>query len=189
LENLIAHIKRYVPLDQREEAALPGYVNLFDLKKKEYLLKEGQVCKSLYFVEKGCLRLFYINDKGVEQIIQFAIENWWMSDYMSFTLQKPSGFYIQTVEKSTIFSLDQKEQDALCKQFPQMERYFRLILQRAYAASQYRLRYLADLSKEESYRHFIADFPGFAQRIPQYMLASYLGLTPEYLSEIRKKQA
>jgi CRP-like cAMP-binding protein len=178
-----------VDLDPQQEKKLAEYTQILELKKKDFLLKEGQVCKSLYFVESGCLRLFYINDKGVEQIIQFAIEHWWMSDFMSFSLQKPSHFYIQTVEKSTVVSLDQQAQDALCKQVPQIERYFRLVLQRAYAASQFRLRYLSDLSKEESYRYFIADFPGFAQRIPQYMLASYLGLTPEYLSEIRKKQA
>ncbi|MCD6065264.1 MAG: cyclic nucleotide-binding protein [Bacteroidetes bacterium] len=186
---LITHIKKYVDLSEADVQLLSKQVELLQVKKKEMLLQEGQVCRSQYFVEKGCLRLFYLNHKGVEQTTQFAIENWWLSDYMSYDLQAPAQFSIQAIERSEIVCLDLAAQDSLVRELPQLERYFRLILQRAYAATQVRFRIHYELSKEENYNQFVSSFPGFVQRIPQYMLASYLGLTPEYLSEIRKKHS
>lgn len=185
--NLITHISSCIDLSPPEAELVMESVQLVKAAKKEPLLKAGQVCREVYFVEKGCLRLFFINDKGVEQITQFAIENWWISDYMSLEKQSPSPFYIQAIEPSTLFVLSAQAQEQLVKKLPKMERYFHIVLQKAYAAAQLRLKYLHDLSKEESYRQFSSMFPAFVQRLPQYMLASYLGLTPEYLSEIRKK--
>jgi CRP-like cAMP-binding protein len=132
--------------------------------------------------------LFFINEKGVEQTVQFALENWWLADYTSFSAQKPSEYYIQTVEKSEILSIDFQSQEKLLKEFPNMERYFRLIHQRAHAAYQLRIKYLYSSSREELYHQFNQLYPEFVQRIPQYLMASYLGFTPEYLSEIRKKR-
>jgi CRP/FNR family transcriptional regulator len=187
MQNLIAHIKKQVVLDEQEIEYLSNKVTLLTIKKKDFLLQEGGICKANYFVEKGCLRMFFINDKGIEQITQFAIENWWISDYMSFGKQLASNFYIQAVETSEIIVIHQNLQEELLKELPQLERYFRLNMQRALGAAQQRVKFFHDFSKEESYRHFISSFPEFVQRIPQYMLASYLGLTPEYLSELRKK--
>jgi CRP-like cAMP-binding protein len=132
--------------------------------------------------------MYYITDKGTEQITQFALENWWLADYMSLTMQKPSPFFIQAIEDAQIVALDQRKQEELLVQVPKMERYFRLMMQRGYAAMQTRVKYMHDYSKEEVYHQFSGLFPDFVQRVPQYMLASYLGLTPEYLSEIRKKK-
>ena len=132
--------------------------------------------------------MFFINEKGVEQTVQFALENWWLSDYTSFTAQKPSDFYIQAVEKSQIISLDYQAQEKMLQEFPVMERYFRLIHQRVHAASQYRLKALFSQTREEIYREFVKQYPEFIQRIPQYLLASFLGFTPEYLSELRAKK-
>jgi len=131
--------------------------------------------------------MFFVNEKGVEQTIQFALENWWISDYTSFSSQKPSGFYIQSVEKTELLVLDHAKQEAMLKAVPGMERYFRLVHQRAHAASQFRFRFFYEYSREKLYTEFIRQFPAFVQRIPQYLLASYLGFTPEYLSELRKK--
>ncbi len=187
MQNFINHIKKYVSLNENEIEILSCSIKRLTVKKKEFLLEEGKINKSNYFVEKGLLRMFFINDKGVEQITQFAIENWWLADYMSFTMKTPSHFYIQAVENSEIVEVEQYKLEELVKQLPQLERYFRIIMQRAYAASQMRFKYFYDYSKEENYRQFVSLFPEFVQRIPQYMLASYLGLTPEYLSELRKK--
>jgi CRP/FNR family transcriptional regulator len=185
--NFIAHINKYLALTTAEADLIRSYTKIINVKKKDYLLKEGSICKSTYFVGSGCLRMFFINEKGVEQTTQFALENWWLADYMSFSLQSDSQFFIQAVEDSNIVAIEFRQQEALLMAVPKLERYFRLILQRAYAAAQMRVKFFHDYSKEESYRNFIALFPDFAQRIPQYMLASYLGLTPEYLSELRKK--
>lgn len=187
-ENLIRHIRRFVDLSEEQSLVLHRYFKAHLLKKKEYLLKEGQVCRSMYFVEKGCLRMYFHTSKTTEQITQFALDSWWMSDYFSFMDQKPSEYYIQAVEKSEVYSIDFLLLEELLKEIPQLERYFRMVMQRAVAAAQLRIKYMFDLSKEEFYNHFITSFPEFVQRVPQYMIASYLGLTPEYVSELRKKK-
>lgn len=185
--NLIKHIRRYVELNEDEVQTLLKYVRPHYLKKKEYLLKEGQICKGNYFVEKGCLRMFFINDKNAEQITQFALETWWLADYFSLADNTPSEYYIQSIEKSEILSVDAQLQDNLLRELPQLEHYFRIVMHRALAASQLRIKYLYELSKEDLYMLFTSSFPEFVQRVPQYMIASYLGLTPEYVSELRKK--
>jgi CRP/FNR family transcriptional regulator len=185
--NFISHLRKHISINDEEIPVLLNYIHLVSVKKKAYLLEEGQACKSNYFVAEGCLRMFYINDKGTEQIIHFALENWWIADYMSLINQAPSQFYIQAIENSVIIAVNHHKEEELFKQLPQLERYFRIMMQRVYAAAQMRVKFFHDYTKEENYRQFIALFPKFAQRIPQYMLASYLGLTPEYLSELRKK--
>lgn len=186
--NFISHLKNYISLNDDEVQLLLTYIKPLTFKKKDFLTQEGQICKANYFVEKGLLRMFFINEKGIEQTTQFALENWWISDYMSFSMQQKSQFYIQAVEDSETVAIEYHKQEALFKQLPQLERYFRIMMQRAYAAAQMRVKYFHVYSKEENYRQFVSLFPAFVQRIPQYMLASYLGLTPEYLSELRKKQ-
>jgi len=188
-KNIIRDIRKFVDISESEVVVFNKYVETHQLKKKEFLLQANSVCKHLYFVEKGCLRMYFINKKGAEQITQFALDNWWISDFLSFIESKPSEYFIQTVEKSEILSIDENDFEALLKELPQMERYFRTIMQRAWAASQLRIKYMYELSKEEYYNHFCTSFPEFVQRVPQYMIASYLGLTPEYVSELRKKKA
>jgi len=185
---LIKHIRRFVELSENESLMLYKYFKAHDLKRKDYLLKEGQVCKALYFVEKGCLRMYFHNNKTTEQITQFALDGWWISDYFSFMDNKPSEYYIQAIEKSEVLSIDVSSFNDLLSKIPQLERYFLITMQRAVAASQLRIKYMFELSKEEFYNHFITSFPEFVQRVPQYMIASYLGLTPEYVSELRKKK-
>ena len=182
------HIEKFITVDDRDFSKIRSYFKPLELRKKHNLLTEGKICTSNYFVISGCLRLFFINDKGVEQTVQFALENWWLADYTSFSAQKPSQHFIQTVEKSEVLALDYLSQEKLLKEFPYMERYFRLIHQRAHAAYQLRIKYLYSVSREELYHQFNELYPEFVQRIPQYLLASYLGFTPEYLSEIRKKR-
>lgn len=185
---LLLHISKFVSLTAEEEEIVTEHIRRSTIKKKAWLLSEGDICRSNYFVEKGCLRMYYITEKGTEQITQFALENWWLADNMSFLMQKPSPFFIQAIEDTQVIALDHSRQDELLQQVPKMERYFRLIMQRGFAAMQMRVKYLHDFSKEDAYLQFSSQFPDFVQRIPQYMLASYLGLTPEYLSEIRKKK-
>lgn len=186
--NLIRHILNFVPLSEEDIKSIQKLVKAKSIKKKDFLLKEGQVCDAIYFVAKGCLRLFFTNEKGTEQITQFALENWWMSDYTSFDRSTASQFNIQAIEHSEICVLSRSLQEELVKKIPVLEKYFRLMLQKAFAASQIRIKYLYELSKEDSYHQFISFYPEFVQRIPQYMLASYLGFTPEYLSELRTKK-
>lgn len=184
---LLTHIRNFVKLNTNEEELITLHAANQTVGKKEYLLKEGQVCKHDYFVAKGCLRMFFINKKGTEQITQFAIENWWISDTMSLIKQTPSEFSIQAVEDSSVICLHNDVQQKLFDKVPLFRQYMQTVQQHAYAAAQMRMKYLYSYSKEEHYINFMSSFPEFAQRVPQYMLASFLGFTPEYLSELRKK--
>ncbi len=186
-DTLKAHIRRWVDLDEAEFEAMSHYFEEVTVKKKQNLLTEGKTCEDSYFIVKGLLRLFFINNKGTEQTTQFAMENWWMADYHSLSTQKPSEFYIQAVEPTTLLRLSYKAQEQMLAGFPKMEKYFRLLHQRVHAASQLRMKLYHDFSREELYHDFNRRNPEFVQRIPQYLMASYLGFTPEYLSEIRKK--
>jgi CRP/FNR family transcriptional regulator, anaerobic regulatory protein len=186
-KNIIQQLRKFVELSESELVIFNKYIETHQLKKKEFLLQENKVCKYLYFVENGCLRMYFINKKGVEQITQFALDGWWISDYQSFMNYSPSDYYIQTIEESRIISIDNQNLDKLLSELPKLERYFRIIMQKAFAGAQLRSKLLYELSKEEFYIHFSTSFPEFMLRVPQYMIASYLGLTPEYLSELRKK--
>jgi CRP-like cAMP-binding protein len=166
--------------DEIEQCFLP-----VELKKKENLLAEGKICKANNFVVEGCLRMFFVNEKGIEQTVQFALEHWWLADYTSFSAGSPSGFYIQAVEQTKVLSLTYDAQEKLFMQYPKLERYFRLVHQRAHAAAQFRIKGLYGHSREVLYYEFVRKYPEFVQRIPQYLLASFLGITPEYLSELR----
>jgi CRP-like cAMP-binding protein len=185
---LFAHMRKIVALDENEEAILTAGLRSKKLKKKEFLLKEGQVCTANYFVLKGCLRMYFIREDGVEQIIQFAIENWWITDFQSLDWQQPSRFYIQAIEGAEVAILDRTHLPALCARLPQLDHYLRLIVQRAFAAAQQKLFLIHTLSGEERYHHFNDNFPQFIQRIPQYMIASYLGFTPEFVSKIKTRR-
>lgn len=184
---LFAHIARYVPLSAAEADTLQTYLTRQTIARKEHLLTEGQICPANYFVLRGCLRTYLATEKGNEQTIQFGIEDWWLTDYASLDTQTPSQFYIQAVENTEVVVLDRRVQEEVFSRLPQLERYFRLLLQKSTAAALFRIKFIFSLSGEARYHHFNSTFPGFVQRVPQYMLASYLGFTPEFLSKIRAK--
>ena len=181
------HIEKFVSITDEEFLGILAFFQVRHVRKKANLLVEGRVCKYHYFVLSGCLRKFFVNEKGVEQTTEFALENWWITDNVSFEHRLPTAFYIQAVENAEFLRIDNASQEALVVAFPKMERYFRFIYQRAFAASQMRIKYLYELSKEEMFHHFNQHYPEFVRRIPQHLIASFLGFTPEYLSEIRKK--
>ena len=184
---LKTHIDKFVKISDEEFADIIKCFQAQTFKKKENLLNEGQVCKINYFVLKGILRKFFINEKGVEQTTEFAIENWWMTETFSYLNQTPTEFYIQAVENAEVLAIHQNAYNNLLEKHPIMEKYFRCIYQKACAAAQMRIKFLYEHSREELYHHFRRSQPGFLQRVPQYLIASYLGFTPEYLSEIRRK--
>jgi len=185
---LFAHMRKFVALDEEEESILAAGLHQKKIRKKEFLLKEGQVCSANYFVLKGCLRMYFIREDGVEQIVQFAIENWWITDFQSLDWQQPSRFYIQAIEPTEVAVLDRTHLPALCARLPQLDHYLRLIIQRAFAAAQQKLFFIHSFSSEERFHHFSDSFPEFVQRIPQYMVASYLGFTPEFVSKIKSRR-
>ncbi|QYJ68618.1 Crp/Fnr family transcriptional regulator [Flavobacterium litorale] len=185
---IVSHIRNYITLTDEEVILLTNALEIKEVKKKEHLLKAGEVCNSNYFITKGCFRLYLITDKGAEQIVQFGIENWWITDYMSLKSGKPSEFYLQATEDAQVVVLNKTIEEELFAKIPQLERYFRLVLERAYSAQLSRIHYIFNLTGEEQYKLFSGQFPEFVQRVPQYMLASFLGITPESLSRLRAKK-
>jgi len=182
-----AHLDKFITITDEDFALILDYFEVKNFRKKEILLEEGQVCRQNYFVLKGLLRKFFINEKGIEQTTDFALENWWMTDNFSFERKTPADFSIQTVEKSEVLTISSDSQEKLLTDFPIMEKYFRIVYQRAFAANQRRVKYIFTYSKEDFYFSLVKQYPEFVQRVPQYLIASFLGFTPEYLSEIRKK--
>ncbi|WP_294287343.1 Crp/Fnr family transcriptional regulator [uncultured Chryseobacterium sp.] len=187
METFRTHLEKFISIDDEGFTSIFSYFQVLEVKKKQDLISEGEICRSMFFVVKGCLRKFFINEKGIEQTTEFAIENWWMTDTFAYERQSETDFGIQSVERSVVLAIDFHDREKLLEKHPVMERYFRMVYQRASAAAERRIRYLYELSKEEAYIKFSTLYPWFIQRIPQYLVASFLGFTPEYLSEIRAK--
>lgn len=182
---LIQHIQKFISLDESEAEVIHSYFETETYKKKQLLLEEGQIANKQYFITKGIVRFYINNSKGVEQTMQFGIENWWITDYLSFQYQTPTYFHIQAVENIEVLSIDKKSFDVLLERVPKLEKYFRLVIQKSFGASQVRIRYLFTMSAEERFRQMNTMFPEFVQRVPQYMIASYLDFSAEFMSKIR----
>lgn len=143
----------------------------------------------LYYVEEGLLRLGHVDPSGQERTLQFALEGWWLADFMAFLGRSPSQFFVEMAEEGTVRFVSRADYERLLAEVPSAERYFRKVYERAYAASQRRHFLQETRTARERYESFVANYPEFVERIPQYMLASFLGLTPEYLSRLRKRRA
>jgi len=157
------------------------------LRKKQYLLQEGDVCKTIAFVVKGALREYNVDDKGNEHILQFALEGWVISDLYSFMTSEPATYNIDALEDSELLLLTKHSQEELLKRIPKYETYSRMQMTGAYMAMQKRVTSILSMSIEDRYLSFIEMYPNIVQRVPQHMIASYMGLTPETLSRVRKK--
>lgn len=157
------------------------------VSKKTYLLQEGDICNFEAYICKGCVRSYYIDENGFEVILQFAIEDWWVSDIASFHEQKPSKIFIETLEECELLILSIKNKEKLLYKIPKFERVFRLMVQKNLSATQSRLITTIANSAPEKYLDFIKLYPTISQRVAQHYIASYLGISAEFLSKIRTK--
>jgi CRP-like cAMP-binding protein len=178
-----------INLTEEEKELFKGYLAPKKLRKRQYLLQEGDVCKHAAFVEKGALRAFTIDDKGAEHIVQFAVEGWTIADLYSFITGEPATYNIEALEDAELLLISTTAQEELIKQIPQYEHYLRLQMQGAYIALQRRIAAMITMTTEERYKALIKTYPDIVQRVPQHMIASYLGLTPETLSRTRRQMS
>lgn len=185
---LLDHISRFISLSPELESGIPAFFELHIVSNKEILSSSNRICDRLFFVVSGCLHAYFVDQQGVEKSLQFALENWWISDYQAFYNQKPTDINIQALEDSEVCSISKTKYAALLKAHPEMESYFRQMYEIGYGAAMTRIKFLFNYSKEEIFFNFTEQFPGFVNRVPQYVLATYLGLTPEYLSKLRAKR-
>jgi CRP/FNR family transcriptional regulator, anaerobic regulatory protein len=159
------------------------------LKRNEFLLRHGEVNKHIAFVVKGCLRQYTVDAKGKEHIVQFAPENWWISDIESFTTGRPSTYFIDAIEESDVLLIDNTSRERLMEEVPSVALFFQKLISNRQAVTQKRIAISMSAGAEERYLNFIETYRSLALRIPQHMIASYLGITPESLSRIRKQVA
>jgi CRP-like cAMP-binding protein len=183
------NINKKVMLSEEEFAICQTFFTIKKLRKKQYLLQEGEWCKYTAFVTKGILRTYTVDEKGLEHIVQFAMEDWWTADIYSFLTGEPSIYNIDALEDAELLLITKPAQDEMLAAVPKMERYFRLLMQNSLIALQRRLVGSLNYTAEDKYLQLIAACPSVVQRVPQHQIASYLGITPETLSRIRRQMA
>jgi CRP/FNR family cyclic AMP-dependent transcriptional regulator len=183
------YIARCITLTDDQLEHVHKYLHPMSLKRKAFLLHEGEVCQYEAYIVKGCLRKYCISEEGDEINLQFGIEDWWMSDLTSFTEQKPSQLNIQALEDSELLVVRYAEKERMFKEVPETERLFRLMVQRSLTALQERFIGVAASTAEQRYLYFLEHYPNFLQRIPQHHIASFLGMSPEFLSKVRTRLA
>ena len=180
------HVKGKVFLSREEQDLIKNYFTPKKLRKKQYLLQEGNVCKYMSFVEKGLLRSYNVDDKGLEHMIQFAWEGWWIADTYSFLSGDSAAYNIDAIEDTELLMITLAHFEEMTLKVPKMERYFRILFQNNIVSKERRLISSNTYSAEEKYIKLAETQPELIQRIPQNLIASYLGITPETLSRIRK---
>jgi len=186
-DNINQYIQKYASFSAEETDILDALLQPQSIPKKTFLLKEGQICNFESFINKGCIRTYYIDEHGDDVTLQFAIENWWVSDITSFHERVPSNMFIETLEDCEVLTLTLENKEKLLKAAPKFERMFRLMVQRNLAVLQQRLFKTISTTATDKYLDFLNRYPTIPQRVAQHYIASYLGFTPEFLSKVRAK--
>ncbi|PRB03878.1 hypothetical protein CQ046_08800 [Chryseobacterium sp. MYb7] len=186
-EPLKKHIREYIDIsDEKLEKYCSAFI-LRKIKKKDFLLKEGEICEFEGFVISGCLKVFHTHHNAAEQILYFGIENWWISDIDSFINRIPSKLNIQALEDSEVLLIPKENKEKLYTEMPEIERLMRLKFQKSIIALQRRIIDNLNKPSDERYVEFLKDYPKTAHRLTNIQIAAYLGVTPEFISRIRKK--
>ena len=186
-EPIIKYFSDILPLDNEETDALKKAFKERKIKRRQFILQEGDMCKLNTFIVEGCFRMYFVDDKGKEHNIQFAIENWWIGDIGSFHSEEPSKLYIEAIEHSIVLQIKKQDQLDLFVNYPKFNQIFRVFTENALVAYQRRVLQNISSTAEERYIDFVKRYPFFFNRISNVQIASFLGVTPEFLSTIRKK--
>jgi CRP-like cAMP-binding protein len=182
------HLEKYVSLTSEEFEVFSALLRLTTLKKDEFLLHSGDVCKFETFVTKGCLKSFYEDENGFQHIQDFLVEGWWAEDLYSFFTQTPSHSSIRAIENTRVIQISKNNLEKLYEKVPKFERFFRLLFQRAYIAQREQLNLILSTPANERYLNFLTQKPYAENRFTQRDIASYLGITPQFLSTLKKKR-
>lgn len=186
-EVLFSKVEEKIKLSDVEKDICKSLFSPKKLRKRQYILQQDDICKNLIFVEKGILRSYSVDSKGNEHILQFAPEGWWISDVYSFLTGEAAVYNIEAIEDSELLLISKSSLDELYERVPKFERYFRLLSQANMVATHRRLTASLSDSADEKYLRLLSAYPNIVARVPQHMIASYLGITPETLSRVRKR--
>ena len=184
---ILKNIEKHISLSDLEKEHFITCVKIKAIDRKSLILRQGQICKSLFFVESGNLRAFNINDDGKESTIMFAVKDWWITDMYAFANQKPALLSIEAIHDCRLVEIDFYKMEVLYEKIPKFERLFRILFQKAYIREQLRILENISLTTEERYHNFVEKYPQIVEKITQRQIASYLGVTPEFLSSIKNK--
>jgi len=187
IEVLFKHIEEKVLLTPSDKEVINFFFHPKKIRKRQYLLQEGDLCKNLAFVVSGLLRTYNVDDKGIEHMNIFGWEGWWLSDFNSFLTGEPAIFNIDAIENSEILMISRENYDELTLAVPIMDRYFRILYQNSLVTKEKRLMSNITHTAEQKYLQLLESNPEIVNRIPQNLVASYLGIAPETLSRIKKK--
>lgn len=186
MQQLIKYFEGYIPLNVEETKLLEPRATFRHIKRRQMILQEGFVCKHYTFVVEGCFKMYGIDDKGYEHNIQFAAEGDWIADIGSFHSQKPSRLFIEAIEPSEIIQIQQQDLYFLYINIPKLDRIFKVIIENKFVELQNRVLQTFSSTAEQRYLSFLEQYPQLSNRLPNTQIASYLGITPEFLSKIRK---
>ena len=186
---LLDNVSRHIALDQKEVTLFLSLLESRSLKRKEFLLMEGEICRHVAFVTDGALKSFNVDKDGGEHIVSFAVPGWWIADMYSFISHKPAILNIEAVADAKVCLLSHRHREQLFERVPKFERFFRILVENNMVSNQQRLIDNLSSTAEERYLHFIEKYPFIPECVPQHNIASYLGMTPEFLSKIRARLA
>jgi CRP/FNR family transcriptional regulator, anaerobic regulatory protein len=185
---LLQHISKHISLDKEEEGQIIAQLKGRKLRKKQFLLQEGDVQRQRAFVTTGCLRSYSIDKNGFEHVLQFAPAGWWIGDMRSYIMQEPGILNIDAIEDSELLLLSKEAVDQLFLTIPKLERLFRILTENSLATYQQRLIDNLSLPAIERYNNFCRLYPSLIELLPQKQIASYIGVTPEFLSKMLRQQ-
>lgn len=183
------NIAKHISLPEEEARQFCSLFAPKAFRRKEFLLREGQVCQYEAFVTSGLFRVFHLDANGFEQVLYFAPEDWWITDIDSFTNQKPSELYIEALEDSEVLMISRKDKDLAFETYPKIEKLFRIMTQKTHVALQRRMIDNLGKTADQRYEEFITKYPKLYNRLSNIQIAAYLGISHEFLSKIRKKIA
>ncbi len=186
INKLLSNFDNYLPLNAAEKEDLAGRVIERKIKRRQFILQENDVCKHYTFVAEGCFKKFQVDEKGTEHNLQFAAEGDWLMEIDSFYFEKPSRVYIEAIEPSVIFQINKPNLYHLFTNNPKFDRNFRVIVENRFVELENRVLQAISSTAEERYLSFIKHYPHLLSRLPNTQIASYLGITPEFLSKVRK---
>ena len=182
---ILQHVQAIITLSGNEIALFKSLITIEELKRKDFFIVEGKICKHAAFVTSGCLKSSSLNENGVEHVLQFAPQNWWMTDMYSFLLQKPSTLNIEAIEDTVFIQISKTHQDILYDKIPKFERYFRILIEKNLIANRQRVLDILELSARERFEKFCTTYPNLIHQVSQKSIASYIGVTPEFFSKLR----
>lgn len=185
-ELILKNIGKHIDLDKEETTLFQSMIKLKHIAKKTSLLEAGESCKYLNYVHSGALRAFNLDKDGKEATVMFAVADWWITDMYCYLNNKPAMTYIEALEDTYILQLSKENFDKLLLEIPKFEKFFRILMQNAYTREQLRVIEKLTLSTEDRYESFLNKYPHMARTLTQKQIASYLGVTPEHLSAIKK---